>query len=822
MKKIIIFTIGTLFIPTQIFASDQFVTCGGSDCSMCSLLKTVSNVFYYLMTISAVVSILLLCLSGLFYIFTIGNKDKEKTIKKAFYSSIVGFALTLLSFLVIYFVFNLSQAKNYQSWYQFECIENAPTSYIPPDLSIIDSSEYPDSEYLKDFPESIVSSGNVYNIATKEKYITKLDFTRIDPNNLMLDIAGLNSARRLKIVAASKNTPLSEIIEFRNVNLGYDKEKSKEYNFLNSDDFLGLSNNLTKDNDKIKEIMDIAVTDASTILNGKGDFNQYSNEFLNVSDNKELQKVFNKFVEQIMSTLLEDRDIYVYANGNSNEESEAEMCYDSGGDWIEFHNQCFIDREKYGKENLACSDIYNPVTGCDCPRGRSLRNKKCVKSKSYEDKDSQKNSNKNDNLINDSDRDGISDDLDACVGTSEGAVIYKDKNGPFHGCSCEQIPLQEITCPPTRCEGGNLAIYPEKVGDKCVIQGNSLTIKTESCVPKIEYNNSRCAELADQKTLEDKEEKAKEDKEFYDRIKKWLDDMKKQQEGGGSSGEGGNNGGGSTSDTGGNTGGGTGGDTGNTGNGDNSSTPVTDLGPKTYNPTQLFKSIKECIGLKDDQIPYNGLLVALLNPQDPLNKTTPQNVSKILYLARDGTIIGRAGDKTGQLGPQEYGANTFKKGTDNNSMWGRGWKIFNGQTKYWKGGWTDQCSFGSHDGYKTGTSGDPLNVNNLKGGKVSSVARCGEHLGTRNNSAGCATLGGKDRCGFINGSKQYMSRSNGTVMQINFIGQIDPSGTKVLSNDCGKIDYCGGKRSFQNSGANRFRNDPNEGYDTGDKRRIEC
>jgi len=255
-----------------------------------------------------------------------------------------------------------------------------------------------------------------------------------------------------------------------------------------------------------------------------------------------------------------------------------------------------------------------------------------------------------------------------------------------------------------------------------------------------------------------------------------------------------------------------------------------DQGAGNFNPTPTFQELKECVGLSGDQIPYNGILVVLLHPENFdrsdrfLVNNHNENISRMFYLSRDGKVIGKNGEDLGRTpmaGGQEYGARDFSKGASNRSMWGRGWKIFKGPTIYWKGsGYRDYWSFGSHDGYKIGdyTRNDQ---GNLGGGEVFLMGRCGQHEGKKGSSAGCATLGNKSRRGFVEKSKEYMTQSNGTIMQVNLKGEMDANG-KFKSPDCGKIDYCGAKRSFQNSEAKKFRNDPNEGYQQGDKRRVQC
>ncbi len=403
---------------------------------------------------------------------------------------------------------------------------------------------------------------------------------------------------------------------------------------------------------------------------------------------------------------------------------------------------------------------------------------------------------------------------------------YIDQTEIKKNKTCQEIELKTTKCPASGCEGDVMMIYPESVTDSCLDTTEGAKISHRQCVGQISNSsaeNQKCKNILD--NLSEKE-KADEANRLYNKNKTvpdWYDKILNDNFGKGSdvpASNGGEGNGGEPPKNGGP-------DNNNEGTPpgpDNGQLPP-DQGAGNFSPSPSFQELKECIGLKDKQIPYNGILVVLLNPVDPLNKNYVKNISKIFYLSRKGELIGKNGAFNEGVEGQEYGARDFKKGLSNDSMWGRGWKIFKGPTIYFKNSinFIDKCSYGSHDGYKTGTSNDPLNPRNLFGGPVTSMSRCGQHSGEKNSSAGCATMGNNSRCGFVNKSKEYMSASNGTIMQINLVGEMNPINRKFSSPDCGKINYCSAKKAFENNpNARQFHNNPNDGYKAADERRVGC
>ncbi len=810
--------------PVATLASSSLLLCNGLDCAYCKKLLFWDGLLQFLFWLSLFFAIVFFAVSGYFYLM--GKEDGEEKIEKAknfvFYG-IISTTCVVVFFTALYFVYEKSGSAEMLGFYGFNCGDQPKSADSGNSEGGVNSTGSDESgflgservnsgslnggtrpnqsnggrsnNYLQNTAEAIVSSGNLSGIVSGDNRIIKLNSSETDPFNLISDISVVDPDEKIDFVVASKDATPEEIIDYRNVSLGFDKDKIGEYT-IRKDNLRILGDEVASPDGKVQELFSVTSTDVPDyfVMDPGESFKpafESIDGFKEGNLNKTITQVFGDSAENIFGS----KDIYAFSSGVSNFNSG--QCQDSGGEATQFQNQCFADREQYSDKSLECSNIYNPVTGCDCPDGYYLSGGTCTKNEMNNISDT----NNTNNYSNDNGKDI--------------ATVLEEKN-PVRKCS--DVALTERQCPPTRCEGSKLVYYPKSVKDECSDGAGGPIITSKYCEPTESQNaqeNSQCANVLSQNTYQAKVQEAKKDPDFYGKTSDWYDQLLNNSFGQGTD-AGADSMGNPLSSS----------QNGNAEAEKVSNEPLPpDKGALNFNPTPGFEELKKCIGLKGDQIPYNGILVVLLNPSDPLNRKHKENISRMYYLSRDGKIIGKNGDSATEAGGQEYGARTFDKayvGDPNGpSMWGRGWKIFNGTTTYNKNGWTDKCSFGSHDGYKTGTSQKAMYEGNLRGGIVStSTSRCGQHVGDKNSSAGCATLGNGSRCGFINTAKSYMSKSNGTIMQINLLGELNSSNGKLESSDCGKIDYCGVKRLFEASAAKKFKNDPNDGYDSNDKRRI--
>jgi len=813
---------------------NQIVTCGGMDCSVCSVINLVNILFRYLLGISAVLTVLILIIAGFLYLQVRGKKEELSQARRTLFYALYGLVVTGVSFTVVALTFFATGSENRGEWFRINC-----TVVHETDSEAQEPANIEDSSYLKNTDDQIVESGNIGSIASGDKKIVKLDSSQMNTDNFASDIWGIDPERKITFFSGDKDVSGKDVIDFRNDGLGYNKSQTGKYIVQPTEQYA--SDQLVDPDQKLRPILSINSSDAADSFKVEWGQNlRKTNGNYTITNNQGVNKIANSLKKVAQVSELGGKKIYAYVTGDLTlVGNKVQNCTDSGGEMKEFQNLCLADKKKFENRNMVCSSIYQPVTACDCPIGYYLKDEKC---QSFEDLTKQEQS-----------------------GASGDRTTSKS--------NCKDISLEKKNCPAARCEGDRMMYYPDYVEDQCLDTLEGPQINKKFCVGTPSNNvaeNKKCEDALNNMSIQ---QQMKEAEDFYKKngySPDWYEKIVEKELGKGpdfTPGKGNagpspmTNSTGTSAGTGTKTGtgpskppvtdtgtgkiptndDGTGTNTGKTPT-DTGKTPTdtgqlpADQGAGNFNPTPSFQELKECIGLKGEQIPYNGILVVLLNPANfdrsdrYLVNAHNENISRMFYLSRNGEVIGKNGVDIGKnptLGGQEYGARDFSKGASRDSMWGRGWKIFMGPTIYRKSsGYKEDYSFGTQEygskgGYKIGNY-QRNDQGNLGGGAVYGLSGCGQHSGKMGSSAGCATMGNTSRRGFIEKAKSYMTKSDGTIMQIHLKGEMDPVSGKFKSPDCGIVDYCAAKRSFQNSNARKFRNDPNDGYDSGDKRRVDC
>jgi len=721
-----------LFLP-QLSRAEQLVSCNGIDCSVCSLIQTVSIVFNYLLSISFVIAILFLIIAGYRYLVTGGRNEEIRKAKKMVAYSISGFVAILLSFLTVHLVF-MGLGMKQEKWYKINCDELSNLAYTP-ETNII--------------PQHIATVNNLSSLINSKDQAAILDLSLINVANTRLDL--INMAEReetlkfYSIEGNDGNIPTQDIYEFIVSDNGYTEI------FLNNE-FKTIETDLA---DKLQELFSIERYESGIDIIGVRELESFSGSYsIEETDIEDgLNELINYLSEKGITKLL------VTKSAKSTDDLAA--CIDSGGDWKEFINECNTKKEVCGKQNIKCSKNKNPVMGCQCPKGTCLINGQCIGS----DTDS--------NLDEDEDGDGVINALDKYWGTPDGETINTDPNSEYYGGSCSQIPLKQINCPNTRCEGNNLMKYPSSEEEKCVESDeNGIVIIRTTCSAIIEHNNPNC-------------------------VSKNNTNTQGPTGNGNTDGSGGKDSGERTRDNkvAGNTskdgelGNGPGDETG-------TSTPREDQGQGTFDPNPKAESILECIGFKKGEIPYNGVLVLLLNPNNPDNSKTPsRNDSRLFYIDRNGKITGHGGRGL-SVGPWTKGSG--------GSAWYEGWKIFNANTIHK----SDKCSFRAGAGYRVGPKGEGLNHSGkitTPNGPPANMSGCNMHSGSRrSHSRGCMTMGSRERCELTEKVKNMATgRGRDDTIMLAALKGNETSG-KIVSDQCGQMDPYAAINKFKTTG--KYRN----------------
>ncbi len=754
---------------------NQLVSCGGMDCSLCSMLQTLSVVFSFLIGVASAVAILFLVVGGFIYLTALGEEKKIKRAKNWIKYALFGFGFAIISFLVISIIFRISGADLQKNWWNFDCFAPETGGVIEPERLPTKQIHSRIGNEIEDNAPIIKKMAGLNQITDNNRKIGIFDLEKINAQNLKQDLINLFSGDAFRLIATNKSLSDEDIADYALIDNGFSGRSSDE--------------KVNKIFDQIEKIADFRKDDGdiSLITNDEG---ESSGSTLWWNDPKLDQKL-----EELTQKLKEKPETQIIAYKDARAQGSLSYCVDSSGDFTEFDNECQAKKNTCGNQDLVCSSIYNPAMGCQCPTGSCSLNGKCVPNEAYEEsekfgdsleKDSEKTNDKDD------DGDGVLNELDHCPNTPSDQKTNTDRSDYNYGCSCSQISLAYRSCPQSRCEGETWIEYPISGYDSCK---DGYTIK-HSCEARLSTGQDyRCT------AEQNKNNNRSEQQNNPDQTTSKGDESESN-----SSGNPGNQGNGNTGSSTGN--GGT--NNGQSTDGGNKMPP--DLGPGNFNPTPSFKELAECIGFKDGKIPYNGVLVLLLNKEDPTNERHPNNnASRLFYLTRNGQVIGNAGDPNGaglKVGPWTKGSG--------GTAWSPGWNVIPNAQDVHVNGSPDPYSFKAGAGHRVGPQGEKMNHNgtlNPSGGKVQDMSGCNMHSGNRrSHSRGCMTMGGTERRGFTEKVKSLATKSGGKVLMARLIADnTDPNSQKVQSDSCGKMDPEKAINQFKTLG--QYRNwNPNEGY----------
>jgi hypothetical protein len=99
---------------------------GTQPCTLCHLLVLLNNIYNLLLSLLIIVALLMITIGGVMYIISAGNPNLRSIAKKILVRTLTGFAIFLLSWLIVYttLVFisaNQSQLGTGANWWEFTC-----------------------------------------------------------------------------------------------------------------------------------------------------------------------------------------------------------------------------------------------------------------------------------------------------------------------------------------------------------------------------------------------------------------------------------------------------------------------------------------------------------------------------------------------------------------------------------------------------------------------------------------------------------------------------------------------------------------------------
>lgn len=318
----------------------QILTCSGLDCSVCSLMQMVVNLFYYLTWyIAFPIAVLFLIIGGFIYIGSRGNETWMSFAKRGIMYTIGGFMVSILAFVAINTIIQVMGGTDSSVWSKMECGSDSTSK-----LKNLQESK------VADLVNSIKNGGQLSGKLasnTSANEILKL-MNNLDSTNMLVFESELKGNRKALMAVGEKDDQPQLLYIDRSM-----------INSILSDKQTGLL--------KINEA--------------------------NASESQDIDDVLQQLVTEISlvtaKIIASNHDLFVVYTGKPNkitvsaildEVNDVNQCIDSGGDWYGFSDLC--TSQKQSCSAVKCTPTGdNLVASCKCPDNHCLENGHCVKKK---------------------------------------------------------------------------------------------------------------------------------------------------------------------------------------------------------------------------------------------------------------------------------------------------------------------------------------------------------------------------------------------------------------------------------------------------------
>jgi hypothetical protein len=305
-------------------AETGLVSCGGLDCGVCEILKLVSQLFNWLLSLSAAAAILMLVIGGFLYLGARGDENRMEQAKNIIVKTLIGFGIALLAWLVIHSAFKVMGVKG--SWWNIECQTITSVSANLP-------TKRP-AEILRAVDKGGELSAVLPATTTKEELLDVL--TKL-PEGATFSIKSDEGDKAETIVTFKKENGQVRVIE---------------------------QNQTTKPGSMLTPLIKEADADTTTSSN--------------TIDLSNLPPNIQQIINYIIGLFSQKRIFSVYYPG-AYRHAEADSCLQTGGSWYRFLNGCEFETQRCGYANTCGTDQSKIVTdGCKCAAGTCLQGTQCV------------------------------------------------------------------------------------------------------------------------------------------------------------------------------------------------------------------------------------------------------------------------------------------------------------------------------------------------------------------------------------------------------------------------------------------------------------
>jgi len=311
------------------------VTCSGLDCTVCSLVQMVVNLFYYLTWyIAFPVAILFLVIGGFIYIGSRGNDTWMSFAKRGIMYTIGGFCVSILAYLAINTLVQVVGGQGNGIWSKFEC--GAGSSASIKNMPGVNAGRLSQAE-----KSGGQLSGKLGADTSADDILQMMD--QLKPSDMIVFESELKGARKALMAVGKKNGQPQLLYVDR-----------------------ATINSVLRDNQTGWLLNEAKAADPNV--------------------DAAIQELVNEISQIIARIIASNHQLFVIITGKPEAEtvsavlgavSKVEQCLSTEGIWYAFPDICTAQQQECNAAKCTPSGS-NLVASCKCPDGKCLSSGQCV------------------------------------------------------------------------------------------------------------------------------------------------------------------------------------------------------------------------------------------------------------------------------------------------------------------------------------------------------------------------------------------------------------------------------------------------------------
>jgi|GEM_PF-1931356 len=319
------------------------VTCSGLDCTVCGLVQTVVNLFYYLTWyIAFPVAVLFLIIGGFIYIGSRGNESWMSFAKRGIMYTVGGFAVSILAYLAINTLVQVVGGEGGGVWSKFEC--GAESSASIKNLPGVNAAALSRAE------KSGGALSGKLAANTSASDILKL-MNNLSPSDMIIFESELNGARKA-LMAVGKKNGNPELLYVDRATINSILQSKKTGWLINQAEAANTNVNSAEMDAAMKELVTEISQITARIIASKHDL------FVVITGRPE-----SATISAVMGAV-----------------SQAEQCVSTGGSWYSFPDICSAEQQACNPTQCTPTGG-NQVASCKCPDNKCLSGGRCADKK---------------------------------------------------------------------------------------------------------------------------------------------------------------------------------------------------------------------------------------------------------------------------------------------------------------------------------------------------------------------------------------------------------------------------------------------------------